>query len=58
MITVLFVWIFMASNDDTVDPEKMLFTTKNYLSQRTTKPTIRLVRPAKTQISLYIHKSD
>ena len=25
-----------------------------YLSQRTTKPTIRVVRPAKTQISLRI----
>ena len=28
---------------------------KNNVNQRTTKTTIRPVRPAKTQISLYIH---
>ena len=33
---------------------KIRFIWTNYMSQHTTKPTIRLVRPAKTQISLRI----
>ena len=33
---------------------KIMFIWTNYMSQHTTKPTIRLVRPAKTQISLRI----